>query len=70
MRYQLRYVRLPHVPEGLRGPATVSELRVRSQTVRASNTFEARLAKSPPAQSRMAAQPLAGPGPFLPNGQK
>ena len=25
MRYQLRYVRMPHVPEGLRGPATVSE---------------------------------------------
>jgi hypothetical protein len=39
MRYQLRYVRLPHVPGGLRGPATVSEPRVESQTGSASNTF-------------------------------
>ena len=48
MRYQLRYVRLPHVPEGLRGSATVSEPIGSNQTGSATSTFTA----IPPAPGR------------------
>src|SRR6478609_11926478 len=58
MRYQLRYVRLPHVPVGLRGPATVSELAGALQTGRTSVSF----AVVPPAPSLTATRPLDGPG--------
>ena len=40
MRYQLRYVRLPHAHQGLRGPATVSEPAGANQTGRVATTFQ------------------------------